>query len=232
TTYRARRSAMRGEATRRVALAGALSVAGAALAVAVLAADRRLAWGVHLAAAGVAVATFGLLDLAGAFESPAEAVASAPARPLAHVAGRLLASVGALVVFVAVVRLATRGVLGVVPAAVAVPASFLLLVASVHRVFAQGTLRRPGFWVVTGATLLYLPLLGSFTLVDPWETHYAEVAREMIARDDWISTWWAQGRWFWSKPVLDLWLEALGMRAFGVNAEAGAMLAPASGITP
>ena len=82
------------------------------------------------------------------------------------------------------------------------------------------------------ATLLYLPLLGGFSLIDPWESHYGEVAREMIARDDWISPWWAQGRWFWSKPVLDLWLEALSMRAFGVHAAAGAMLTPALGVTP
>ena len=223
---------MTAEATRRVAFAGVLAVGGAAIALAVLAADRTFAWGVHVAAAGVAVAAFGLLDLAGAFEAPADVAASPSARPLAHVARRLVASAGALALFVAAVRLATRGALGVAPAALAVPAAFLLLVASVHRIFARGTLRRPGFWVVAGATLLYLPLLGSFTLVDPWEPHYAEVAREMIARDDWISPWWAQDRWFFSKPVLDLWLEALGMRAFGVHAAAGAVLAPVAGIAP
>ena len=214
----------------RAAVAAAVTLAGCVLTLAILAADRSFGWGVPLAATGVAVAAFGVLDLAGAFDAPTEA--AGPVRSLAEVARSLAVAIGALALFAYAVRLAARGALGVAPAAVAVPACFLLLVVAVHRVFARGALRRPGFWVVSLATLLYLPRLGSFTLVDPWETHYAEVAREMIARDDWISPWWAQDRWFWSKPVLDLWLEAIAMRAAGVHAEAGAMIAPLAGITP
>jgi 4-amino-4-deoxy-L-arabinose transferase-like glycosyltransferase len=143
----------------------------------------------------------------------------------------------ALVLFVVALRGAAAGVLGVAPAAVVVPASFLVLVAALHRLaVALGShgplLRRPGFWVIAAATALYLPRLGSTSLIDPWEPHYGEVAREMIARADFISPWWAQDKWFWSKPVLDLWLEALSMRLAGVHAEAGAMLAPALGVTP
>ena len=39
--------------------------------------------------------------------------------------------------------------------------------------------------------LLYLPMAGSYGLWDPWETHYGEVAREMVARGDAISLYWA-----------------------------------------
>lgn len=78
-------------------------------------------------------------------------------------------------------------------------------------------LRRPGLLVFVFASLLYLPLLGTYGLWDPWETHYGEVAREILARDDWISLWWAQENWFWSKPILIFWLEALSMHVLGVE---------------
>ena len=69
-----------------------------------------------------------------------------------------------------------------------------------------------------------MPTLGSHSLSDPWETHYGEVAREILARNDWISTWWAQDGWFWSKPVLDFWLQALAMATFGVRTGSDQML--------
>jgi len=78
-------------------------------------------------------------------------------------------------------------------------------------------LRRHGFWLIVLTTLLYLPLLGSHSLSDPWETHYGEVSREILARNDWISLWWAQDGWFWSKPILDFWIQALAMATFGVR---------------
>jgi 4-amino-4-deoxy-L-arabinose transferase-like glycosyltransferase len=78
-------------------------------------------------------------------------------------------------------------------------------------------LRRPGLLVMLVVCAIYLPLLGTSGLWDPWETHYAEVAREILARNDWISLWWAQDKWFWSKPVLLFWMEALSMGFFGVD---------------
>lgn len=63
---------------------------------------------------------------------------------------------------------------------------------------------------------LFLPMLGADGLWDPWETHYGEVARRMLERDDWISMWW-QNNWFYSKPVLIMWLDALGMALVGGN---------------
>jgi 4-amino-4-deoxy-L-arabinose transferase-like glycosyltransferase len=78
-------------------------------------------------------------------------------------------------------------------------------------------LRRPGLMVFVVASALYLPLLGRYGLWDPWETHYGEVSREILSRDDWISLWWAQDRWFWSKPILIFWVEALIWSASGLN---------------
>jgi 4-amino-4-deoxy-L-arabinose transferase-like glycosyltransferase len=220
---------------RRSLLAALTTAAGCAVTLAVMSADRISGAGVYLAAAGVVVAAFGLLDLTGAFDVPS--ADEAPVRDLARIAGPLAMAAGALALFAEAVRLAAAGILAVIPAALVVPASFIVLVAAVHRVGAalggpRRILARRGFWVVVAATLLYLPLLGGTSLIDPWESHYGEVAREMIARDDWISLWWAQGRWFWSKPVLDLWLEALSMRLCGVHAAAGAVLAPVAGVTP
>jgi 4-amino-4-deoxy-L-arabinose transferase-like glycosyltransferase len=77
-------------------------------------------------------------------------------------------------------------------------------------------LRRPALLVFVVVSAIYLPLLGSYGLWDPWETHYGEVSREMLSRDDWISLWWAQDRWFWSKPILIFWSEALPWNAAGL----------------
>jgi len=79
------------------------------------------------------------------------------------------------------------------------------------------SLRRPGLLVMIGICAIYVPLLGTTSLWDPWETHYGEVAREILARNDWISLWWAQDKWFWSKPVLLFWMEALSMGFLGVD---------------
>lgn len=81
--------------------------------------------------------------------------------------------------------------------------------------------------VILAAALVFIPLLGSFGLWDPWETHYGEVARQITERNDWISTWWGshwqdtqgqtEGSYFYSKPVFLMWLMALGMEIFGFS---------------
>jgi 4-amino-4-deoxy-L-arabinose transferase-like glycosyltransferase len=86
--------------------------------------------------------------------------------------------------------------------------------------------QREGFWVVVASSWIVLPALGSFSLWDPWETHYGEVAREILARSDWISLWWAQDGWFWSKPILNFWIQALAMAALGVGYRSDAFLSP------
>ena len=66
------------------------------------------------------------------------------------------------------------------------------------------------------AALLFIPWLGATGFWDPWEPHYGEVAREMIARGDYIHPWW-ESAYFFSKPALDLWLMAAGMLAANTN---------------
>ena len=193
-----------------------------------MAADAHFRWGFYLSLVGLALASAALVFLV----RPRDPVgASGDARAPTARWGRPLGGFGlALVFFVLALRAAAAGRLGVIAAAFVVPAAFLALVAALfHAGVALGPcatdesnrarplLRRHGFWVITLTTLLYLPLLGSFSLIDPWETRFGEVAREMLSRDDWISLWWAQDGWDWYKPVLDYWLQALGMAALAVD---------------
>lgn len=93
----------------------------------------------------------------------------------------------------------------------------------------RSVLTRWSFWAIALQVLLTLPVLGSFGLLDPWETHYAEVAREMVARGDPLSPYWANEGWFRTKPVLDFWVQAIALRATGASCESGQMLHGALG---
>lgn len=108
----------------------------------------------------------------------------------------------------------------------------------VERGFSLGQLRRfepdtRQWWRDRGIVLavfglLFLVGLGSFGLWDPWEVHYGEVARSILERNDWISTWWgshwknasgnSEGAYFYSKPILLMWMMAMGMEVFGFTA--------------
>ena len=93
--------------------------------------------------------------------------------------------------------------------------------------------RRPlGFelmFVVLIAAAVYIPGIWRYSLVDPWETHYGEVAREMLENNDWVHTEWRgtmsgdpkDNEGFRSKPVLQFWMMATGMRAMGVGENGG-----------
>ncbi|MFN0063453.1 MAG: ArnT family glycosyltransferase [Myxococcaceae bacterium] len=70
--------------------------------------------------------------------------------------------------------------------------------------------------------LLFVPYLGSVGLWDPWEAHYAEVGREMLARRDFVFPFW-ESSWFFSKPPLTMWLSVLGMWAVGTDRSEGAL---------
>jgi hypothetical protein len=84
-----------------------------------------------------------------------------------------------------------------------------------------------GLAVLAAAILLFIPGLGSFGLWDPWEVHYGEVGRQMVERGDWISPWWGshwsipgknpEGEFFFSKPVLLLWMMGVGTELFGFS---------------
>ncbi len=81
--------------------------------------------------------------------------------------------------------------------------------------------RRIGLALFFLCATLYFPFAGNYGLWDPWETHYSEVARQMIMRHDWVSLWWPgspQDRnEFWSKPVLTFWLMSLGLGVAGLE---------------
>ncbi|RKG97060.1 ArnT family glycosyltransferase [Corallococcus carmarthensis] len=64
------------------------------------------------------------------------------------------------------------------------------------------------------AALLFVPYLGAVGLWDPWETHYGEVGRQMIQRSDYVYPFW-ENAWFFSKPPLTMWMQALGMNLVG-----------------
>lgn len=98
------------------------------------------------------------------------------------------------------------GVPGVAPGALAAVA-----------ILAPASLRRPALFLFLAVCALYLPSIGRYGLWDPWETHYGEVSREIVSRNDWISLWWAQEQWFWSKPIFIFWSEALSLSALNVN---------------
>jgi 4-amino-4-deoxy-L-arabinose transferase-like glycosyltransferase len=66
------------------------------------------------------------------------------------------------------------------------------------------------------AAAVFVPFLGAVGLWDPWETHYGEVARMMVMRRDYVFPWW-ENAWFFSKPPLTMWLQALGMLVVGAT---------------
>jgi 4-amino-4-deoxy-L-arabinose transferase-like glycosyltransferase len=81
--------------------------------------------------------------------------------------------------------------------------------------------RRICLGLIALCAMVYVPLAGNYGMWDPWETHYGEVARQMIERNDWVSLWWPgspQDRVeFWSKPVLTFWIMGLSMKLAGLE---------------
>jgi len=71
--------------------------------------------------------------------------------------------------------------------------------------------------VLAAGFLLFIPFLGSMGLWDPWETHYGEVGRAMVARDDYVYPYW-ESAYFFSKPALTLWFIAFGLWITGSEA--------------
>ena len=83
--------------------------------------------------------------------------------------------------------------------------------------------------VVIVSALVLVPGIQNYSLVDPWETHYGEVAREMLQDHDLVHTHWNgtfysnpnDNEGFRSKPVLMFWMMAAGMSALGVGDDGG-----------
>lgn len=226
----------RGSALRPKRLAAAAGVL--AVPFLVMAATGHSALSVPVGAFGLAAGAWLLLDFLGTFDDTPDGVTIR----LRSLLPRVLELAGGVALLVAVLRLLVAGRLpwSLATGAVLVTGSLVWVGVATARVLRQlGFLsetplaRRWGAWLLLAGVLLYVPLLGSYSLSDPWETHYGEVAREMLARDDWLSPWWAQENWFWSKPVLDFWLQALSFAIAGVRFEPDQMLAGAGqGLVP
>src|SRR5688572_1536089 len=96
-----------------------------------------------------------------------------------------------------------------------VPAARLL------RRFAQHALA-PAATCALLAAAIFLPYLGAVGLWDPWETHYGEVARQMVVRGDLVHPYWERG-WFFSKPPLTMWLSVPALWLTGADALDGVL---------
>ena len=72
-------------------------------------------------------------------------------------------------------------------------------------------------WIFLWIVIVALYFFGlSIPLVGPDEPRYAQVAREMFERGDWITPTLGGANWF-EKPALLYWLQIIGYKFFGVS---------------
>ncbi len=220
----------------RIVRGGVPLLAGSFVTLLLMAHGGQLRWGVPLGGIFVAIAAWGAMDLLGTFDDPDDRVAGSTT--LAALARPIVSLLTTLMLFALLLGLASRGRgLPQIGWGILIALSFVACAAAVFDVgrtlgafgkdeegVDRSLFQRHGFWVVAAGAGLFFPCMGSYSLWDPWETHYGEVAREMLARDDWISLWWAQDGWFWSKPVLDMWMQAVSMATLGIHYEPDHML--------
>jgi 4-amino-4-deoxy-L-arabinose transferase-like glycosyltransferase len=193
---------------RNLKLGVALTALGSALSFLMMSSDKQLVCGPLWGAIAMTIAAAGVLELFGLLRATASDESLAAKLFAPHVGeARYLAPRVTLPVALAIVLL---GLVTLGPWHMFWP----LVVA--HIVMLGSALRRPALFVLVACSLLLLPALGGYGLWDPWETHYGEVAREILARDDWITLWWAQDEWFRSKPIFIFWIEALAWGALGI----------------
>ncbi len=224
---------------------GVTALVSGFLAFLLMANNGQLRWGVPLGFLCLFAMSLGILDLVGSFDDKdAEGTVVAHRTAIGRLARPAALLVATAVIFLAALMGAQNG--GTLPQlgwGVFVTAAFIGLVAAVYDFgralgpwaedengVARPIWRRHGFWLVALGGFLYFPMLGSYSLWDPWETHYGEVAREILARDDWISLWWAQDGWFWSKPILNFWIQSLAMASAGTHYQPDQMLIGAGGM--
>jgi 4-amino-4-deoxy-L-arabinose transferase-like glycosyltransferase len=204
--------------------------------VVLMASDAHWALSVPVGVILACVAAAGALDFGGCFDDPAEPELGRLMLPLLR--RRSVELLVAVVAWVLALRAAVAGSLPahawLAPALVTLTSlGGVLAAARFMSQLTPASAARPlrerlGLWLVCLGVLLYVPWLGSYSLLDPWETHYGEVAREMLARNDWISFWWGHEGWFWSKPALDFWIQGLFFSLLGVGYRPDQMLAAAA----
>lgn len=79
-------------------------------------------------------------------------------------------------------------------------------------------LRLSPWWWALGAILgLRLASMAWMPLAGTSEPRYAEVARLMALRGDWITPWFTPELPFWGKPPLSFWTEAIAFKLLGVT---------------
>jgi 4-amino-4-deoxy-L-arabinose transferase-like glycosyltransferase len=215
---------------------GITALLGMLFTILLMAKQGQWRWGVPLGAIFVCIACWGVMDLLGTFDDPDDRLErSTTLRDLASPLGGFVVT-GLL--FCLTLGGAQAGALLpqwlwgllVTLAFIAWTAGFFALGKKLGPLAVDENgddrplLQRHGFWVVTISAVLLFPVMGIYSLWDPWETHYGEVTREMLSRDDWISLWWAQDGWFWSKPVADMWMQAVSMATLGVHYQPDKML--------
>jgi len=73
-------------------------------------------------------------------------------------------------------------------------------------------------WIIFALVVVfvYFFALGSIPLLGPDESRYAQVAREMLERNDWVTPTLGGFNWF-EKPVLLYWLQIVSYKIFGVS---------------
>lgn len=179
----------------------------------ILAYDARIAWG---ALYGIPLAALAALGLTLLILPPERIEEDSQALPEIGAQGASAQRSGVFLFFGGALLIAALGALfgqaGVSAGLILSALSFIAL--GIARAGSSSSSFALGFGF---ALLILFPFLGEYGLWDPWETHYGEVAREILARNDWISLWWAQDHFFFSKPILIFWLEALSMSALGVD---------------
>lgn len=70
------------------------------------------------------------------------------------------------------------------------------------------------FWLTLLSQLI---LIGFYPLMDTTEARYADIARRMLALNDWITPWFDDNQPFWGKPPLSFWVTMFGFKLFGIN---------------
>jgi len=72
-------------------------------------------------------------------------------------------------------------------------------------------------WALGALVLLRLLSLGIYPLTDATEARYADIARRMVERNDWVTPWFSDTAPFWAKPPLSFWASAFGFELLGLN---------------
>ncbi len=67
------------------------------------------------------------------------------------------------------------------------------------------------------AVLLRLATLGIYPLMDTTESRYADVGRQIVERNDWVTPRYPLGEPYWGKPPLSFWFTAISFKTLGVS---------------